>query len=120
MIKLSGFNTQQIINIYKKTKVYLDFGYHPGKDRMPREAALFNNCIITNKKGSAKNKFDIPINNKYKFEEKKINLEKISKTILNIFENYQNELRYFKKYKKNILNEKKNFHKDLRKIFMKK
>ena len=54
MIKLSGFNTKQIINIYNKTKVYLDFGYHPGKDRMPREAALFNNCIITNKKGSAK------------------------------------------------------------------
>ena len=27
--------------------IYLDFGYHPGKDRMPREAALFNNCIIT-------------------------------------------------------------------------
>ena len=38
---------------------------------MPREAALFNNCIITNKKGSAKNKLDIPINDKYKFEEKK-------------------------------------------------
>ena len=48
MIKLSGFNSKQIINIYNKTKVYLDFGYHPGKDRMPREAALFNNCIIIN------------------------------------------------------------------------
>jgi len=120
MIKLSGFNSKQIINIYNKTKVYLDFGYHPGKDRMPREAALFNNCIITNKKGSAKNKLDIPINDRYKFEEKKINLEKISKTILKIFKNYQNELKYFKKYKRTILNEKKNFHKDLRKIFMKK
>ena len=120
MIKLSGFNTKQIINIYKKTKVYLDFGYHPGKDRMPREATLFNNCIITNKKGSAKNKLDIPINEKYKFEEKKINLEKITKTILYIFKNYRNELKYFKKYKKIILNEKKNFHKDLRKIFVKK
>ena len=120
MIKLSGFNTKQIIDIYKKTKVYLDFGYHPGKDRMPREAALFNNCIITNKKGSAKNKLDIPINEKYKFEEKKKNLEKITKTILNIFKNYQIELKHFKKYKKIILNEKKNFHKDLRKIFMKK
>ena len=120
MIKLSGFNTKQMINIYKKTKVYLDFGYHPGKDRMPREAALFNNCIITNKKGSAKNKFDVPINEKFKFEEKKMNLEKISKTILNIFKNYQKELKYFKKYKRTILNEKKYFNKDLKKIFVKK
>ena len=36
---------------------------------MPREAAIFNNCIITNiLKGSAKNKFDIPINKKFKFK----------------------------------------------------
>ena len=54
MIELKGFNNKQIINIFKKTKIYLDFGYHPGKDRMPREAVLFNNCIITNKRGSAK------------------------------------------------------------------
>ena len=87
---------------------------------MPREAALFDNCTITNKKGSAKNKIDIPINEKYKFDEKKINLEKISKTISNILNNYKNELKYFKQYKKTILNEKKNFHKDLRKIFVKK
>ncbi len=120
MIKLSGFNTSQLINIYKKTKVYLDFGYHPGKDRMPREAALFDNCIITNKKGSAKNKLDIPISERFKFEEKKINLEKISKTIFNIFKNYHKELKSFKKYKKTILNEKKIFYKDLRKIFVRK
>ena len=33
----------------------------PWKDKMPREAVLFNNCIITNLKGSAKNNQDIPI-----------------------------------------------------------
>ncbi len=120
MIKLSGLNTKQIINIFKKTKVYLDFGYHPGKDRMPREAALFDNCIITNKKGSAKNKLDIPINEKYKIEEKKTNLKKIEKIILNIFNKHRNELKYFKKYKKIILNEKKVFYKDLKKIFVRK
>ena len=94
MIKL-GFNTKQIINIYNKTKVYLDFGYHPGKDRMPREAALFNNCIITNKKGSAKNKLDIPINDKYKFEEKN-QFRKDIKNHIKIFKNYQNELNILK------------------------
>ena len=46
LIKLSGFNTNQLINIYKKTKIYMDFGYHPGKDKMPREAVLFDNCIF--------------------------------------------------------------------------
>ena len=46
---------------------------------MPREAVLFNNCIITNKKGSAKNSFDIPIKEKYKFFESQKNLVFIKK-----------------------------------------
>jgi len=120
MIKLIGFNDKQIINIFKKTKIYLDFGYHPGKDRMPREAVLFNNCIITNKRGSAKNKYDIPINNKYKYNENYNNLEKIKNHIFKIFDNYKNELKNFKDYKKVILNEKTTFNKDLKKIFIRK
>ena len=39
-------------NLLMKSKIYLDFGYHPGKIGL-REAALFGNCVITNLKGSA-------------------------------------------------------------------
>ena len=119
MIELKGFNSKQIINIFKKTKIYLDFGYHPGKDRMPREAALFNNCIIVNRRGSAKNNYDIPINKRYKFDERNSNLKKIKKTIDNIFNNYEKEIKYFTNYKKKILNEKKLFNQNLKKIFKK-
>ena len=120
MIKLSGLNKNQLINVYKKTKIYIDFGYHPGKDRMPREAVLFDNCILTNKKGSAKNKFDIPISEKYKFDENFSNIKKINKTINKIFKSYKVELKNFKKYKKTVLLEKYKFTKDLKKIFVKK
>ena len=119
MIKLSGLNDKQIINIYKKTKIYIDFGYHPGKDRMPREAVLFNNCIITNKKGSAKNNIDIPISKKYKFDETKSNLVQINNLILRIFKQHKKELKNFKNYKKIVLNERNKFLKDLKKIFIK-
>ena len=66
LIELKGFTSKEIIRIFQKTKLYIDFGYHPGKDKMPREAVLFNNCVITNLKGSAYNKFDIPINKQFK------------------------------------------------------
>ena len=108
-----------MINIFKKTKIYIDFGYHPGKDKMPREAVLFNNCIITNKKGSAKNSYDIPIKNQYKFKERRSNLNKIKYTIDKIFYNHKKEFKNFSKYKKIVLNEKKMFSQDLRKIFKK-
>ncbi len=119
MIELKGFNNKQIISIFKKTKIYLDFGYHPGKDRMPREAVLFNNCIITNRRGSAKNNYDIPISKRYKFDERNSNLTKIKNIIDGIFNNYNKEIKYFAKYKKKILNEKKIFNQDLKKIFKK-
>ena len=72
---------------------------------MPREAALFDNCIITNKRGSAKNKTDIPIRKSFKFEEKNSNLNIISDTIFNIFKNYKKEIKKFNSYKKIILKE---------------
>ena len=39
----------------------MDFGFHPGQDRLPREAALLKNCIITNREGSAAFYKDVPI-----------------------------------------------------------
>lgn len=119
LIELKGFTRKEMINIFKKTKIYIDFGYHPGKDKMPREAVLFNNCIITNKKGSAENSYDIPIKNQYKFKERRSNLNKIKYTIDKIFYNHKKEFKNFSNYKKIVLNEKKMFSKDLRKIFKK-
>ena len=116
-IELKGFSSKQIIEIFKKTKIYIDFGYHPGKDKMPREAVLFNNCIITNLKGSAKNKFDIPINKKFKFDQKYKNLLKIKYQIDQLFINYKKEIKYFKNYKRKVLNEEKLFKNQLIKIF---
>jgi hypothetical protein len=118
MIKLIGYNDKQLINIFRKTKIYMDFGYHPGKDRMPREAVLFDNCIITNQKGSALNNLDIPIKNRYKFKEVQSNIPEIKKLIKKILNEYKNEIKNFKTYQKIVLREKFKFEKDLRNIFV--
>ena len=49
---------------------------------MPREAAVLYNCIITNFKGSAYNKIDIPISKEFKFVENHRNIKKINLLIL--------------------------------------
>ncbi len=116
-IPLINFNFDQINNVFKKSKIYIDFGYHPGKDKMPREATLFDNCIITNLKGSAKNNIDIPIKKKFKFKEKYENLEKIEALIFEILKNHKFYLKSFKTYKRKILNEKKVFKNQIKKIF---
>ena len=116
-IELKGLTSQQLIKTLKRTKIYIDFGYHPGKDKMPREAVLFNNCIITNRKGSAENNFDIPISKRFKFKQKYSDLNSINSTINICLNNHNKEMKKFSKYKKKVLNEEKVFKKQLLNIF---
>jgi hypothetical protein len=68
-VPLQDMSKEQIIQILKQSKVYIDFGHHPGRDRIPREAALCDNIILTSCFGSAKNDLDVPISNKFKLRE---------------------------------------------------
>jgi hypothetical protein len=52
-----------------RAKVYIDFGNHPGKDRIPREAAACGCCVLTNRRGSASNGIDVPIPDDYKMDD---------------------------------------------------
>jgi|TARA_B100000929_G_scaffold290367_1_gene283720 hypothetical protein len=116
-ISLINLSTSEIIKTLKKTKIYIDFGSHPGKDRIPREAILLGNCIITNKKGSAFNNNDIPISDEFKFNERYTNLGEISRKIISIFDNYDVEYEKFSFYLKKIYLEKELFIKQVKKIF---
>ena len=40
-VPLIGMTTEEMRSCMSKSKVYIDFGNHPGKDRIPREAAIF-------------------------------------------------------------------------------
>ncbi|MCX7738527.1 MAG: hypothetical protein N2Z80_03840 [Hydrogenothermaceae bacterium] len=63
-----------MIDILKKAKVYIDFGNHTGKDRIPREAAMLECCVITGRRGIAKYREDVPIPENYKIEDKVENI----------------------------------------------
>ncbi len=119
-IPLVGLKKDEIINILKKSKIYFDIGSHPGKDRIPREAALLGNCIITNKRGSASNIEDINIPNDFKFNENFFNIKKITKKINYVFNNYEAESKKFDPYINKITLEKKVFENEVKKIFGKK
>ena len=53
----------------QRSKIYIDFGPHPGMDRIPREAALAGCLVITNSEGAAGFQSDVPILPKYKVKD---------------------------------------------------
>lgn len=101
-VPLINLTEPQIIDLLKKSKVYIDFGHHPGKDRIPREAAYLGNCIITNKQGAANFYNDINIDEKYKIEDP-VAASNIIRDCLN---NYDNCIKDFKLYMSIISNQK--------------
>lgn len=108
-IPLENMTNQQVINLLRSSKVYIDFGNHPGKDRFPREAAISGCCIITNKKGSAKYFDDVPIPEEYKFEDTAENIDKIIDKIKLCISNYDEVITDFKDYREKIESEHKIF-----------
>jgi hypothetical protein len=118
-VKLENYNMNEVIEILSSSKIYIDFGFHPGVDHLPREAAILKNCIITNKEGSALYPEAVPISEKFKFEEKNKNLKKITEKINQIFDNFEEELKEFDNYIKQLENEKVNFRKQVSNIFTK-
>ncbi|MBM6838551.1 hypothetical protein H9X77_10020 [Clostridium saudiense] len=118
-LPLQNMTPIEMSETMKKSKVYIDFGNHPGKDRIPREAAISGCCVITGKRGSAKYKQDVNIDDEFKFNDNEAEFENIRKKILEIFNNYEDESLKFNKYREIIMNEEERFEKDLKEIFCK-
>ena len=65
---ITGMTRQEVIDAMRHSKLYIDFGEFPGRERMPREAVLCGCCIITSKAGSAA--YGIDFLHEYKFDGK--------------------------------------------------
>ena len=108
---------KEVSELMNKSKVYIDFGNHPGKDRIPREAAICGCCVITGLRGSANNDIDIPIPSSYKFSEK--DPVEIINMIKSILDDYSSKRSDYEKYIEKILDEESVFEKEVTDIFTK-
>lgn len=118
-IPIENMTPAEVVALQQKSKVYIDFGFHPGKDRIPREAAINGCCVIVGKEGAANFYKDIPISDNYKFEFTLENHEKIIDKIKDCFTNYKVRILDFENYRNMILAEEYRFEKDILNNFKK-
>ncbi len=116
-VPIINMSNEEVLDLLLRSKVYIDFGNHPGKDRIPREAAMCGCCVITGKRGSAKYHEDVPIKDDFKFDDKEENIDKILEKIKLCLENYEEQNSYFDDYRKEIIGEEEEFEEDIKKIF---
>jgi hypothetical protein len=116
-VPLQNMNLEELTVMYSRAKLYVDFGTHPGKDRIPREAVIHYCCLLTNKKGSAGYFDDVPISDEYKISDSKLNTTLLQARINHIFKNYTTEIQNFESYRNRISGEKLRFDEQVNSIF---
>lgn len=116
-VPLENLTPVEIQNLLQRSKVYIDFGNHPGKDRIPREAAISGCCVITGKRGAAGNNIDVPIKPDYKFGDTKDNIEAIHTLVIECMEKYNEKSKDFFDYRRSIIKEEYIFCNTVKDIF---
>jgi hypothetical protein len=68
-VSIHDMTKPQVRDALFNAKIYIDFGHHPGKDRMPREAAIAGSVVLLHAAGAAKCFLDHPLSSEYLFTE---------------------------------------------------
>lgn len=102
-----------------QAKLYIDFGEHPGKDRIPREAAMLGCCVIVGRNGSAAYFEDVSIPEQYKFDREVKNIPDIAVAIKDTLLNYEKCIKDFEPYRLIISQEKELFLHTVKNLFVK-
>ena len=106
---IENMTPAQVQNLLLQAKVYIDFGNFPGRERLPREAALSGCVVITGKRGAAANDVDINIPAEFKFDERISTADDIIKKIREVFFNFEAAYAKQKAFRDKELNVKRNF-----------
>ncbi|HEX4915800.1 MAG TPA: hypothetical protein VFV51_17700 [Vicinamibacterales bacterium] len=113
-VPIENMTPSQIAEVMQSSKVYIDFGHHPGKDRMPREAAICGCCVITSRNGSAGFHEDVPIPAAFKFQRDDESIPSVIDCIRLCLADYPGNLARFAQYRGAILAEPGQFESQVR------
>ena len=110
-VPIAGMSASDVHALLSLVKIYMDFGHHPGKDRLPREAAIAGACVITGLRGAACNSIDIPILEKYKIDSEKTDfVNAFGYRAREIFSQFELASRDFDYYRLMIAGEREKFN----------
>jgi hypothetical protein len=112
-------NREQLSEKLYKAKLYIDFGHHPGRDRLPREAAMHGCCLITGKLGSAGNTVDLLILLQYKLDGNANDfIEQFGHLAADIMGDFPRHFTAFKPYRKWLQDEPRIFKEQIAAYFL--
>lgn len=110
---LIGYSQEELISIFRHSKLYIDFGVFSGRERLPREAVMCGCCILTSNKGTASYFEDNAIPDQYKMS----NIDSAVKSIRTILSNYDQFKADFDYYRNALRQDKANYLDEVRHLY---
>ena len=68
-IGLERMDKPALADLLRAVRLYIDFGPHPGCDRLPREAALSGAVVVTGRRGAAGFEADLPLPEQFRLDD---------------------------------------------------
>ena len=93
IVELRGLDRIGVAKTLYSSSVYVDFGRHPGRDRLPREAAYAGCTVFSTRLGAARFQEDMPLEERFKFDTVNEVLTEVSKVMTASKRPSQNEYR---------------------------
>ena len=115
-VPLKGLSSKQLIEKYRSSKLYVDFGAFPGPERIPKETVYNGMVILVTKNNASVNDFDIAIPEKYKLLPK-LSVKKVEEQMKYMLDNYDSIVDDFAAFREKIDNLENNFIAQIRNIF---
>lgn len=115
-VKIENMSPSEVHDLLVRAKLYIDFGYHPGPERIPREAVISRCNIITSNLGSASNEIDMPIPKEYKFACTVENITQIIDLMYDMVNNYSLYIEKFTVFRNKILKQPVEMIEDTKRI----
>ncbi|HEU5006861.1 MAG TPA: glycosyltransferase [Jatrophihabitantaceae bacterium] len=68
-VPVTGLSRDDVAELMAYSKIYVDFGAHAGRTRLPREALAAGCVVVTGRRGAAGNSVDLALPDGFQFDE---------------------------------------------------
>jgi hypothetical protein len=116
-VAIRDMTKAQVRDALFQARVYIDFGHHPGKDRVPREAAIAGAVVLLHATGAANYYGDHPLLPEYHFTQDDVLAGRLHQRLDDILDDPDAHFAAQRLYRQNILLEREQFDMQVRSFF---
>jgi hypothetical protein len=116
-VPIKGLGVSEVIALFSKSKLYIDFGPFGGPERLPKESVINGTMLLVGRRNAAKNEFDVAIPEQFKMKNWN-NEQAVVDKMKWMLENYDALIGEFECFRKKIARLEENFIHSIRDVFI--